>query len=66
MKRKLIGNGISSFGLGITVSSIVYPLGYMDAQSVFYVMLSVGATLLIAGKILGGTSEKTNNKPVQN
>jgi hypothetical protein len=60
MKRKLIGNGISSFGLGITVSAIVHPLGYMDSQSVFYIMLVIGAALLLIGNIIGDKTEKEN------
>lgn len=60
MKRKLIGNGISSFGLGITVSAIVHPLGYMESQSVFYTMLVIGAALLLIGNIIKDRTQKEN------
>ncbi|QOY34675.1 hypothetical protein AWH56_018375 [Anaerobacillus isosaccharinicus] len=53
MRKKLVGNGISSFGLGLIVSSIVYPLGFMSSQSFFYGMLVIGAVLLLTGKFIG-------------
>ncbi|WNF38388.1 hypothetical protein RJD24_08190 [Bacillaceae bacterium IKA-2] len=59
MRKKLVGNSISSFGLGVIVSSIVYPLGFMSSQLVFYGMLVLGAALLLTGKVIGKT-EKEN------
>ncbi|QOY36915.1 hypothetical protein AWH56_004500 [Anaerobacillus isosaccharinicus] len=59
MRKKLVGNGISSFGLGVIVSSIVYPLGFMNSQSVFYGMLVIGAVLLLTGKLIGKTQKET-------
>ncbi|MDE5414276.1 hypothetical protein [Alkalihalobacterium chitinilyticum] len=58
MRIKLVGNGISSFGLGVIVSSIVHPLGFMNSQSVFYVMLVIGAVLLLTGKLIGKTQKE--------
>ena len=57
MKKKLVGNGISSFGLGVIVSSIVYPLGVMNSQAVFQGMLVIGAVLLLTGKFIGKTEK---------
>ncbi len=58
MKKKLIGTSISAFGLGVTVSAIVYPLGFMNSQSVFYIMLIIGAAMLFVGKLIGYTRVK--------
>lgn len=58
MKRKNIGNNISSFGLGVIVSSIVYPLGNMDTQTVFYGMLVIGTVLVLTGMFIYKTNAK--------
>ncbi len=53
MNRKLIGNSISSFGLGVLVSAIVHPLGFMESDNVFYIMMLVGLILIQIGRSYG-------------
>lgn len=65
MRKKLVGNSISFFGMGVIVSSIVYPLGFMSSQSVFYGMLVIGAVLLLTGKFKTAKENEVISRKIQ-
>lgn len=61
MGRKVIGYSIGAFGLGILISSAIFPMGLFDSNTVFIVMKSVGITLIIIGLFFRPT-EKVKKK----
>jgi hypothetical protein len=61
LDRKLIGYIVSSFGLGILTSSIIYPLGYLDSISVFRTMTFIGTLLIVLGVFIRPTVKKKEN-----
>ncbi|OEF98828.1 hypothetical protein BHF71_10785 [Vulcanibacillus modesticaldus] len=62
MNRKLIGYRIGSFGLGVVASAIIYPLGYLESEKVFYVMTSVGIALIIIGSFFKPSKNEKDRK----
>ncbi|MFD2445549.1 hypothetical protein ACFSO7_16440 [Bacillus sp. CGMCC 1.16607] len=58
MDRKLIGYIVSSFGLGILSSAIIYPLGYLESVVVFRTMTSIGTSLIVLGLFIRPTVKK--------
>jgi hypothetical protein len=61
LDRKLIGYIVSSFGLGILTSLIIYPLGYLDSISVFRTMTFIGTLLIVLGVFIRPTVKKKEN-----
>lgn len=49
MDRKIVGYMISSFGLGVLTSAIIYPLGYLESVVVFCTMTSIGSLCIVLG-----------------
>jgi len=46
MTRNEIGYSVGGIGLGIVISGIIYPLGYLDSYKVFTTMQMLGAFLI--------------------
>ncbi len=61
MDRKTIGYILTSFGLGIIASAIIYPLGYLESEAVFYTMTSTGITFAFIGRMVR-PSVKSNSE----
>lgn len=70
MNRKVVGNSVSFFGIGLAVSSNVYTFGYMESKTIAYIMLVSGTILFLIGTLLkhSGSGEKNliNRKVVGN
>ena len=49
---------ISSFGLVILTSAIMYPLGYLESVVVFRTMISIGTLLIGLGLLIRSTVKK--------
>ena len=49
MDRKLIGHIVSSFGLGVLASAVIYPMGYLESVAVFRTMVFIGNVLIVLG-----------------
>ena len=58
MDRNIIGYMISSFGLVILTSAIMYPLGYLESVVVFRTMISIGTLLIGLGLLIRSIVEK--------
>ena len=58
MDRNIIGYMISSFGLVILTSAIIYPLGYLESVVVFRTMISIGTLLIGLGLLIRSTVKK--------
>ena len=61
MDRKTIGYILTSFGFGIIASAIIYPLGYLESETVFYTMTSTGVTFVFIGRMVR-PSVKSNSE----
>ncbi len=49
LDRRIVGYMISSFGLGVLISAIIYPMGYLESVVVFHTMISIGSLLIVLG-----------------
>ena len=58
LDRKVIGYIVSSFGLGILSSAIIYPMGYLESIVVFRTMTSIGTSLIVLGLFIRPTVKK--------
>ena len=58
MDRNIIGYMISSFGLVILTSAIMYPLGYLESVVVFRTMISIGTLLIGLGLLIRSAVKK--------
>ena len=58
MDRNIIGYMISSFGLVILTSAIMYPLGYLESVVVFRLLISMGTLLIGLGLLIRSTVKK--------
>jgi Flp pilus assembly protein protease CpaA len=59
--RKLVGNTVGSFGLGILFSAIIYPLGFLESLSVFRAMTIIGTALIFIGLLIRTKVKKKEN-----
>lgn len=48
MTRNEIGYSVGGIGLGVVISGIIYPLGYLDSYKVFTTMQILGAFLIFS------------------
>ena len=58
MDKNVVGYIISSFGLVILTSAIMYPLGYLESVVVFRTMISIGTLLIGLGLLIRSIVEK--------
>ncbi|WP_066297763.1 hypothetical protein [Bacillus sp. FJAT-29937] len=58
MDRKLLGYIVSSFGLGILASAVIYPMGYLESVTVFRTMTFIGTLLIALGVFIRPTGKK--------
>lgn len=58
MDRKLIGYIVSSLGVGILTSAVIYPLGYLESIAVFRTMNSIGTSLIVLGLFIRPSVKK--------
>lgn len=58
MNRKIIGYSVSSFGLGILASAIIYPLGYLESEDVYHGMILIGSIFIVIGLFIRPTDKK--------
>lgn len=49
MDRNLIGYNVGPFGLGILVSAIIYPIGYLESEILYHSMTSIGTAFIVLG-----------------
>ncbi|MFS0821891.1 hypothetical protein [Bacillus sp. 1P02SD] len=52
MYRNIVGYSVSSFGLGILASAILYPLGFLESKTVFNTMIIAGLVFVIIGSFI--------------
>lgn len=57
VNRSIVGYSVSSFGLGILVCAILYPLGFIESKTVFNTMNITGLAFVIIGSFIR-TSKK--------
>ncbi|AXI09239.1 hypothetical protein CV093_10535 [Oceanobacillus sp. 143] len=62
MDKKLIGYAVSSFGLGILISAIIYPMGYLESVIVYRTMTFIGTALIVLGLFIRPTVKKKENR----
>jgi len=59
----LIGYCIGFLGLGILISAIIYPLGYLESKKVFYMMTTVGWGLIFVGMLIRPLHKSEKKSP---